>query len=43
MQNLINLGKGEIFKLQIDETEKSIEEIEKIGELKNKKMEEEIR
>ena len=43
MQQLANLGRGDIFKLQIEETEKTLDEIQKIGIQKNKKLENQIR
>ena len=40
MQQMATLGKGDIFKLQLDENEKTLDEIEQIGIEKNKKLEE---
>ena len=42
-QSLINIGKGDIFRLELDENEKTFDELLKFGEEKEKKMSEVIK
>jgi SWI/SNF-related matrix-associated actin-dependent regulator of chromatin subfamily A member 5 len=42
-QSLVNLGKGEIFRLEVDNNDRTIEEILMIGEEKDKKANDEIK
>ena len=43
VQSLAKIGKGQIFRLKADQAEKSIEEIEQIGDQKNKELDHNIR
>ena len=43
VEQLANLGKGDIFRLKVDETDRSIDEIEEIGLKKDKEKEDRIR
>lgn len=43
LQSLVNIGRGDIFRLKLDNHDRSIEEILALGEQKDKKKEAEIR